>query len=112
MPIIFVLFIWTVLIGAILFAIAWLPTRRLAKRSRIWRLFLASIAGLAVGPTILDFCGRDYICPASFASLMLLAPDTLRRSTGLVFGILPVATVAALIFCIWSYYVEKRRKAG
>src|SRR5262245_61545816 len=110
MPVVFILFLWSVSIGTVLFAIAWLPTRLLASRSRIWRLFLSSIAGLAAAPTVLEICGRHYICPATYACLMLLAPDSLRRSIGLAYGILPLVTVAALIFCVWSYFVERRRK--
>ena len=89
MSIVFVMFLWTVPIGAVLFAIAWLPTRGLTARSRIWRLVLSSIVGLAVTPTTLQICGRDYICPASFASLMVLAPDSLRRSCLLLVNQVP-----------------------
>jgi hypothetical protein len=110
MPVVFIMFLWTVPMGAVLFAIAWLPTRQLASRSRTWRLFLSSVVGLSVAPTMLEFCGRNYICPAIYASLMLLAPDSPRRCVGLVHGILPLVTATALIFCVWSYHVERARK--
>jgi NADH:ubiquinone oxidoreductase subunit 2 (subunit N) len=109
MPIVFTFFAVTVSIGAILFAIAWLPTRNLTRRSRMWRFLLSSIAALAVAPTIVEFCGQECICPATYASLMLLAPDATRRSIGLAYGVLPLLTAAVIIFGMWSYYVERKR---
>jgi hypothetical protein len=111
MQIVFILFLWTVAVGAVLFAIAWLPTRKLARRSRIWRVLLSCIVALAITPTTIEFCGQWCIAPASFASLMLLAPDAVRRSIGLAYGVLPLVTFAAVVFCAWSYYVDRARTA-
>jgi hypothetical protein len=105
----YMFFIYTVPIGAALFAIAWLPTRRLAVRSRIWRFMLASVAAVGITPTLANICGSDYIVPAVWISLALRSPDPLWRSTGLAYGILPLITFAAVIFCIWSYFLERGR---
>jgi len=112
MPIVFMLFLWTVPIGAVLFAIAGLPARRSARLSRIWRGILSSIIAFAITPTTIEFCGQRCIAPASFASSMLLAPDAVRRSIGLAYGVFPLVTFAAVVFCIWSYYVERARKVA
>jgi len=105
-------FLWTVPLGAVLFVIAWLPTRRLSHQSRPWRFLLSSIVALALTPTPLEVCGQQFLFPASNVSLMLLASDPLRRAMGMVYGILPLVTFASVVFCVWSYYVERARKVA
>ena len=111
MPILFMAFLWTVPGGAVLFTIVWLLTRRLSSHVTIWRFVLSSITALAVTPTTMNFCGQDYIVPAAFASLMVFAPDATRRSLGLIHGVLPLLAFAATILLIWSYSVQRQRKA-
>lgn len=108
----YMFFIFTVPIGAALFAIAWLPTRRLASRSRTWRFALAGVAALGAAPTIANICGSDYIVPAVWVSLALRSPDPVLRFTGLAHGFLPLVAFAAVIFCFWSYYVERTRHSA
>ena len=110
MPILFIEFFWTVLVGAVLFAIVWLLTRTSSGFLRIWRLMLSLIAALAVTPTIMNICGQDYIAPASLTAVMVFAPDAARCSIGLVHGVLPLLALASAVFFIWSYFVEKKSK--
>lgn len=107
MPIIFILFFWSAGAGLVLFTLLYLPARRRFGHSKIWRVTLSSIVALAVTPTTMNFCGRDYIAPASYASLQILAPDIARRSIGLLHGILPVLAASVAISFIWSYAAKK-----
>src|ERR1700733_9247041 len=112
MQILFGFFLPTMLIGAFLFLIVWLPTRRLKPHGRFWRFLLSGITAFAFAPTSMEFCGRYDIAPASFASLMILAPDPLRRSVGFVSGVLPLLAVSLAIFFVWSYYAERKCQAA
>jgi len=112
----FFLFLWTVPIGAVVFMVAWLPTRRLAHRSRVWRFLLSSIASLAVAPTGLEICGREAILPASCilyeAAFSLTSAVTDLVSFFYIHGAFPVVTLALVIFSCWSYYAERGRNAA
>ena len=109
MPVVFLAFAFTVPIGLVLFALAWLPTRGLAHSSRIWRLVLASFLAVGFAPSVANICGRDYIVPASWASLYVVSHDDVLRAAGLSCGIFPLIAFVAILFCIWSYYVERKK---
>lgn len=102
-------FAYTVPVAAVSMAITWLPTRRLARRSRFWRFLLATIAACGVAPTVANICGSEYIVPAVWVSLASRSGDPVYRWLGVSQGILPLVCFAAVVFCIWSYYAESTR---
>ena len=109
MPIVFLLFLDTLVIGTFLFIGVWLLSRRLETRCRFWRFMLSSIVAFAVAPTSALFCGVYCIAPASFISLMIFAPDPLRRSIGFMAGVMPLVVFSLVLFSIWSYFRERIR---
>jgi hypothetical protein len=112
MPILFDAFLWTVPVGAGLFVVAWLLSRRFSGHITVKAVVLSSFAALALTPTVMNFCGQDYIAPASFTSLMIFAPDPARRSVGFIHGILPLLAFAAAAFFLWRCYVDRKRKVA
>jgi hypothetical protein len=109
MPIVFLLFLDPLVIGTVLFLSVWLLTRRLKTRRRFWRFMLSSIVAFAVAPTSALFCGVYCIAPSSFISLMIFAPDPLRRSIGFMAGVVPLVVFSLALFSIWSYFAERIR---
>ena len=105
-------FLWTVLIGATVFTMAWLPTRLLVRRSRTWRFILSGVAALAIAPSVGNFCGSESVVPAAlflFMSLLEVTADLLARLTLFAQGAIPVAAIAMAVFFPWTYYVERHR---
>jgi hypothetical protein len=102
-------FRWTVPIGVALFAILWLPTQSLARRSRIWRMMLSGVVALTVTPTALNMCGEETVFPAAVVACGLVSRDSLMRKLCFVYGALPIIALTAFVFCVWSYYAEKKQ---
>jgi hypothetical protein len=104
------MFFWTVPVGAALFMAVWLPTRGLTHRSRLLRFLLSGIVAASLTPAPLEVCGQQYIFPAAYVvSLMLFAQDPVGRAIGMVWAVLPLVTITAIVFCLWSYYAERSR---
>jgi hypothetical protein len=107
-------FLWSVPVGAVVFALAWLPSRRLTQRSKLWRITLSTVAALAVAPSVGDFCGSQTIVPAVLflaMSIFSASADLLTRLPVFARGALPVLILAAVIFYVWSYFETRRRAA-
>lgn len=103
-------FVWTGLVGAVVFTLAWLPSRRLVQRSRIWRFVLSSIAALSVAPSVGNFCGSDAVVPAVlFLSMSVLgvSVDLLARLALFARGAIPVAAIEVAVFFPWTYYAQR-----
>src|SRR5258707_2438167 len=112
MPIVFAFFLPTVVIGAVLFLIVWLLTRRRMAQRRLWRFLVSCLAAFAVAPTSAPCCGVYCIVPASFTSLMILAPDPVRRAMGFMAGHFSLVSGSLIIFSIWSYFAERKLYAA
>lgn len=98
-------------VGLPLTALLWFVTRRTVRHSRLGRLAVCTLAAISLTPTACAVCGTRTLLPAIFISLNSLSTDSETRFIGLVYGVLPIVTVAALAFSVWSYYAERHRAA-
>ena len=97
--------------GLPLTMLLWLATRRSVSHPRLRRLAVCTLAAICLTPTACVVCGTRTVLPAIFILVSSLSPNAEVRLIGLLYGVLPIASVAALGFSVWSYYAERHRAA-
>ena len=98
-------------VGLSLTALLWFLTRRMVRYPRLARLSVCTLAAISLTPTACIVCGTRTILPAIFIALSSMSADAETRLMGLVYGVLPIVTAAALAFSAWSFYAERHPAA-